>query len=103
MTKKQDIIARVYDKQNRLLGVGKNSYSKTHPIQAKYAKQTGQPEKLFLHAEVEAIIKALKFGIPHSIKVERYTKDGQPALAQPCPICMLAIKKAGIKKVTFTV
>jgi tRNA(Arg) A34 adenosine deaminase TadA len=103
MTKKQDIVAKVFDKQGRMIGFGKNSYSKTHPLQAKYAKQTGQPEKQYLHAEVEAIIKSLKNGVPYSIHVERFNKYGEPVLAQPCPICMLAIKQAGIKKVTFTI
>ena len=103
MTKKQDITAQIFDKNGRLLAVGKNSYKKTHPLQAKYAEQVGTPEKMFLHAEVEAIIKAQKLGKPHSNHVSRYSKDGSPAMAQPCPICMLAIKKAGIKLVTFTV
>lgn len=103
MSNKQNIIAKVYDKQNRLLGTGRNSYSKTHPMQALYAEQAGMPEKLYLHAEVEAIIKAMKNGIPYSIHVERYTKNGKSALAQPCPICILAIKRAGIKNITFTV
>lgn len=103
MSSQQKIIATVFDKKGRILSVGKNSYSKTHPLQAFYAKKVGEPEKQYLHAEVEAIIKALKRGVPYAIHVERYSKSGCTGLAKPCDICLTAIKKAGIKKVTFTV
>lgn len=99
---KYELVAKVYDKQNRLLSTGINSYVKTHPVQAEYAARVGLPDKQFLHAEVRAIIKALKKGKPHSIHIERYGKDGSPLRAAPCPVCALAIKEAGIKKVTFT-
>ena len=98
----QCLTATVYDRNNRVLAVGTNSYTKTHPVQAKYAQRAGLPDKQFLHAEVQAIIKALKKGKPHSIHIERYNKNGAPLLAKPCPVCSLAIKEAGIRKVFYT-
>jgi tRNA(Arg) A34 adenosine deaminase TadA len=102
MHTKHRLVARVYDRQNRLLATGTNSYDKTHPAQAMFAKRAGLPEKQFLHAEVRAIIRALKKGKPHSISIERYGKDGQPLLAKPCPVCALAIKESGIKEIYHT-
>lgn len=99
---KHELIAKVYDKQKRLLATGVNSYCKTHPKQAEYAKQVGLPAKQFLHAEIRAIIRALKKGKPHSIHIERYGKEGQPLLAKPCPVCALAIKESGIKEIYHT-
>jgi tRNA(Arg) A34 adenosine deaminase TadA len=85
-----------------LLASASNSYGKTHPIQARFAAQAGTPQKIYLHAEIAAIILALKKGTPHSIFVSRTLASGTTGLAAPCPICTLAIKHAGIKEVTYT-
>jgi len=94
--------ASVYDKKGRVLSIAQNSFTKTHPKQAEFAIKVNLPHACYLHAEVSAIIKALKKGIPYKIKIERYYKNGDQALAKPCPICELAIKAANIKKVYFT-
>lgn len=78
-----------------------NSYSRTHPIQAKYAAKAGEPYKIYLHAEIAALIKAKGKG--YKIKIERYNASGKPLLAAPCPICMLAIQTAGIELIEHTV
>lgn len=57
---------------------------------------------IYLHAEVAAIIKALKVGTPHKIMIERYGKDGSPMLAKPCAMCEIAIREAGIHFVEYT-
>jgi deoxycytidylate deaminase len=103
MKSRHVVTATIYDKRGRELASAVNSYTKTHPDMKKFADAVGRPFKQFLHAEVAAIIKAQKKGIPYSIRIERYTKDGNPANACPCPVCQLAIKEAGIKEVTFTV
>lgn len=95
--------ATVYDKKGRPLGVGYNSFVKTNTYQAKLAEQVGTPDKQYLHAEVAAILKAQKHGKPYKIFVERYNKHGEPMLAKPCPICEMAIKIAGIKRVEYTI
>mgnify|MGYP001172896946 CR=1 FL=1 len=97
------LVATVYDRKGRILAVGYNSYTKTHPQQAAHAADAGRPEAIYQHAEISALIKAVKRGSPDKIKIERYHKDGSPALAAPCEICQLAIKKAGLRFVEYTV
>lgn len=96
------LTATIYDKRGRVLSTGVNSYVKTHPRQKMHADKAGLHHKEFLHAEISSLVK-LRHGVPHKIRVERYGKSGQPLLAEPCPICKLAIKAAGIKFVEFTI
>lgn len=102
---KHIIKATIRDRKGRVLSVGYNSYTKTHPEQARFARLAGTERKTYLHAEVAAIIRACRRRMepPHSISIERFNSSGQPKLAKPCPICMLAIKEAGIKEVRYTV
>jgi tRNA(Arg) A34 adenosine deaminase TadA len=66
------------------------------------AKMTGQNRfKIYLHAEVLAILRAGDRPI-HTITIERYHKNGSPALAKPCKMCQLFIEMNGIKKVIHT-
>ena len=57
MSKKYAVTAIIYDRKGNVLSMGNNSYIKTHPMQAKYANQVNEPHKVFLHAEIHAIIK----------------------------------------------
>lgn len=102
MSQKQNITALVYDKKGRLLSVGRNSYVKTHPLQAKMANQVGEDHKIFLHAEVDALVKIKDWNLAHTMVITRFTKDGKPALAAPCRLCAHIIKKAGILHVEHT-
>ena len=43
MASKQDMTAIIYDRRGRVLSVGKNSYFKTHTLQAKHAAKVGTP------------------------------------------------------------
>lgn len=101
MSKPQYIKAYCYDKRGRLLSVGQNSYKKTHPLQAHFAAQVGLHDKQFRHAEIDALLKA-KGKQVHRIHVERFI-HGKEALAAPCPICMYAIQKFGVKVISYTV
>lgn len=98
---KHTITATIIDKRGRILSQAQNNYTKSHPYQRRLACSVGQPDRIFLHAEIAALIK-LRKGIPYHIKVERYTKDGQPANAKPCAVCEQAIKLAGIHHVEYT-
>jgi deoxycytidylate deaminase len=100
MNCRQNIIATIYDRKGRILSVGKNSYQKSHPKQAYFANKVGRPQKIFLHAELAAIIRCK--GEPYKIKVERFGKNGNTMLAKPCVICQLAIQEAGIKVIEYT-
>ena len=95
---KYRIGAAIYDKRGRLLSLGHNQ-KKTHPTQLRYATRAGRPSKVFLHAEISALVKCR--GEPYSISVVRVSKTGLRN-AYPCPICMAAILEAGIKKLVWT-
>lgn len=101
-SKKQSLTATTYDKRGRIIAVGVNSYTQTHPKQKILAEKANMHGKEFLHAEINSIIKSRGRTI-HKIKIERYDKQGNPKLAKPCPICEIAIKEAGIKLVEYTV
>ena len=97
-----NMTAIIYDKRGRILSIGKNSYIKTHPLQKKYATKVGMPDKVFLHAEIAAIIKCADLSRAYKIFISRFDYRGQQKLAKPCPICINAIKEAGIKEVYHT-
>ncbi len=99
---KHVVTATCYDKRGRAISQATNSYRKSHPIQAHFAKLSGNPEAVYLHAEIAALLRC-NDRPPHSIKIERYKKDGSPGLAKPCPACELAIKQWGVKFVSYTV
>ena len=95
------ILATCYSKKGKILSQSTNSYTKSHPLQAHFANICGMPNKIYLHAEIAAILLAGKNKI-HHIKIERYKKNGDPANAEPCPICKAAIKSFGISEITYT-
>lgn len=101
-TKRFSITAVIYDKRGNVLSIGKNSYVKTHPLQAVYARRAGEPHKIYLHAELHAITRCANVERAHKMVVFRYTEDGSPARAKPCKICQQAIDKTNIKIVEHT-
>lgn len=102
MTARQNITAVIYDKRGRVLSVGQNSYTKTHPKQARFAARVGLKEKEYLHAELASIVRCKDLSKAHRIVVTRINKKGKFVNAKPCPICALAIQEAGIKVVEWT-
>jgi len=98
---KQYLTAVIYDKRGRVLSIGKNSYEKSHPYQAQCAAAVGLPEKIYIHAEISAIIRCDDLSKAHKIMVYRTGKRGY-LNAKPCPICERAIKLSGIKEIWHT-
>ena len=96
------ITAIIYDKKGRVLSIGKNSYVKTHPLQAKHAKHLNKEHSNFLHAEVHAIIRCEDISKAHRISIFRFKANGEPALSKPCVICQHAISLTPIKVVEHT-
>lgn len=97
--------------KDEIISIGVCSY-KTHPLQKQYGRNA---HSIFLHAEVDALVKAkyrvLKRGI--SLKkctmyIARAKRAGSQSigyisgLAKPCDGCMKAINEAGITRVFYT-
>jgi tRNA(Arg) A34 adenosine deaminase TadA len=97
---KHILLAKAYDKRNRQIAQSYNLYEKSHPLQAYYAEKAGLHQKIYLHAELSCIIKARQQIT--RLTVERYGASNKMLLARPCPICLLAIKEAGIIVVEYT-
>lgn len=103
MTAQQVISAIIYDRRGMILSIGKNSYVKTHTLQAKFAKKLGLEDKVYLHAEIDAILRCQDLSRAHRIFITRFNKHGKPALAAPCVICAEAIRAlTQIKIIEFT-
>ncbi len=88
----------VTDRRGRVISSGFNK-RKTHPRQAFLSNKMGL-DKQYLHAEIAALVSCRH--IPHTIYIGRLKRNGDAGLATPCPICELAIKEAGIKRVIYT-
>jgi tRNA(Arg) A34 adenosine deaminase TadA len=99
---KPNVTAFVYDKKGNLLSVGRNSYVKTHPLQAKAARAVKQEKRIFLHAEIAALVKVRFWEDAFRMEVFRYGADGRALTARPCPICDHVIKQTGIKRIEHT-
>jgi deoxycytidylate deaminase len=85
---KQRIVA-VALRKGRVLAIGYNSYSKTHPRQASFARGVGQDERVYLHAEISALLRCRVK--PDELHIVRIKRDGGYGCASPCPVCRLAI------------
>ena len=88
--------------KNRVVSQGVNIETKTHPRQAKFARLAGLHEKIYLHAEMHALIKC-KF-VADTIVVVRLGGHNHNELrnAKPCPVCSLALAAAGIQNIIYT-
>lgn len=81
--------------------MAQNSYVKTHPLQAALAKKVGQPSRIYLHAEVAALLKC-DWKRVDKLFVSRYNREGKPLNASPCSICREMINNVGVKYVEHT-
>lgn len=78
-----------------IISIGVNHYTKSHPTQAHFANKVNQPDRIYLHAEIDCINKSPK--LLDTIIILRTNKVGNFVSAKPCPICQEALK--GIKNV----
>lgn len=95
------IVAHCFDKRGLLLSCATNNYDKSHPLQKYFAEKAGQHERIYLHAEIGAILRAKDRQV-HHIRVFRYGANGETLLAKPCPVCMEAIKAFGVKQLSYS-
>jgi deoxycytidylate deaminase len=102
MSKKHAISAIIYDKKGRPISHGQNSYTRTHPLMAKMAQLSGEPNRIYLHAEVAAIVRLKDSKRAHRMFISRFNAVGSPVRAAPCLSCQRLIKLIGIKYVEHT-
>lgn len=103
---RQNITAIIYDKRGRVLSIGKNNYNKTHPRMyqlSRSVKGYGEYCKIYLHAEMDAIVKCDQLEKAHLIEVYRISPDGHYRLSRPCPICASAIMQTSIKYIKYSI
>ena len=101
---KHQITAYCYNKRGHLVSIGHNSYTKSHPLQAYFAKKVGHPNKIYLHAEIAALVQAgtMETNQVHEISIVRLNKKGEFRPSKPCPICIEALKAFGVQHVVYT-
>lgn len=93
------LLAATLDKKGRIIAIGENSV-KTHPLMRKYGSKVNLQHKIYLHAEVSAMVKSYQQA--HSILVIRLNRAGEFAMAKPCLICQMAIHTAKIKHIYYS-
>jgi tRNA(Arg) A34 adenosine deaminase TadA len=96
---KHRVAASAYGVNGSLMYTGFNSYVKTHPVQAALAKLVGMPDRIYLHAEIDALVRA--GGPVHTMVVTRVGKSGAPLPSRPCAICRRALSRAGVRRVYY--
>jgi tRNA(Arg) A34 adenosine deaminase TadA len=86
--------------KSKVVASGTNLETKSHPLQARFAERAGLKEKIYLHAEISALVKCREEC--DTIIVARVNPQNKLRMARPCPICELALKEAGITKIHYT-
>lgn len=62
----------------------------------------GEPaERVYLHAEVAVLLKSRNSEV-YSVLVQRFTANGEYAMARPCKTCFAGLKLFGVKEVRYT-
>jgi tRNA(Arg) A34 adenosine deaminase TadA len=79
-----------------------NQDKKSHPLQARLADMVGLSEKIYLHAEISALVKCRSE--VDTIVVARLGGHSGHEIrnAKPCPICSLALQQSGIEHIYYT-
>jgi deoxycytidylate deaminase len=94
------VAAAAITKKRDILSIGFNSYTKTHPKMLYYSSKVNNYNRIYLHAEISALVKSKK--PVWGLVIVRVLKNKSLALSKPCPTCQLAIKEAGCKFIWYT-
>lgn len=88
--------------KNKVISTATNLDCKSHPLQAEWAKRVGLSEKIYLHAEMSAMIKA-RDDADKIIVVRLGGRSGEELRqSRPCKICEAYLRHAGIKHVYYS-
>jgi len=93
-------VGAVLLKKNKIIATAVNLEEKSHPLQAKLAKRVGLAPKIYLHSEINALIKAKEDA--DTIVVARVNNQGKLRNACPCPICSLALDEYGVDNIYYS-
>lgn len=96
--------AVIKDRWGETISTGWNK-RKTHPTQHRHATAAGSPDRIYLHAEIDAIVKLAKddtWRAAYSMTIVRLTRKGKLGMARPCPVCMRALKELDIRWIEYT-
>lgn len=85
-----------------ILGEGWNQMGRTHPRQLSTYRSTRRDWVPGLHAEVHACLGFDAVPRGASVWVARIHRNGQPALAAPCDLCITFLAHIGVERVWFT-
>lgn len=105
----QEKLAAAIVRNGKVISIGVNS-KKTHPLQARFRKNE---HAIFLHAEIDAIKKALgqmnvddfsrcDIYIARAKKLTPIDTEHSWGLSRPCPGCLRAIMQFGFKRIIYT-
>ncbi len=97
-SKKQ--VGAVLLNRSKVVLTATNLEKKSHPVQARFAERVGLGEKIYLHAEIAALVKCREEC--DTIVVARVNPQHKLRMAKPCPICDLALQEAGITKIYYS-
>ena len=90
-------IAIFTDKRNNVLSVAGNTYTRTHPQQARWAEKRGVPNKQCLHAEIRAAIMLTKSGKSEKARylyIAAVSEAGNVLCAKPCIVCQMMLDES---------
>lgn len=98
----QRVYAVITDKRGKKIAESSNSYCKSHPTQAIFAKLCGKSDKIYLHAEIAAMLKVRNNNKKDlTLHIARVDSKGNPLPSAPCEICALAAEVFGIKEIKY--
>lgn len=93
------VTAVAYNSRSQILSVGVNKPRKSHPEQAKFAGIVGCEHRIYLHAEIDCLVKARKQ--VDRLLIARIGWDNKFRNSFPCEICLEAIKSAKVNEITY--
>jgi tRNA(Arg) A34 adenosine deaminase TadA len=93
-------VGAVLLRKSKVVATAVNLEQKSHPWQAKLAEKVGLGEKIYLHSEIHALIKAKEDA--DTIIVARVNTQDKLRMAKPCPICALALEQGGVKNIYYS-
>jgi deoxycytidylate deaminase len=92
--------AIILDKHGNVLNYGFNSFVKTHPCM--FLNPYNHNEKIFIHAECDAIYKCKYSNNPDTLIIARINKNNKVVMSKPCIGCYYEILRHNISKVYYT-